>query len=155
MVPFTDMKVFTNGISHLCGLNAFENRDIMKSAVVCFKGRNHLNSVCHITSYHIIRHHMTGLFDDLDPVVDKAVPRVFLNYTKWYMMLRIEDHDETTLAELHQTGKLLILSLKTFRLVSGPLSEVCVTSHDIILYIAIHHVTSYDMPCSAPRLSFT
>ena len=67
---------------------------------------------------------MTGLFDDLDPVFDKAVTRVFLNYTKWYMMLRIESHDETTLADLHQTGKLLILSLRTFRLVSGPLSEV-------------------------------
>ena len=67
---------------------------------------------------------MTGLFDDLDPVVDKAVTRVFLNYTNWYMMLRIEDHDETTLADLYQTGKLLVLSLKTFWLVSGPLSEV-------------------------------
>lgn len=37
-MPFTDMKVFLHGISHLSGLNAFEYRDIMKSCVVVFKG---------------------------------------------------------------------------------------------------------------------
>ena len=38
LVPFTDMKVFLHGVSHLTGLNAFEYRDIMKSCVVVFKG---------------------------------------------------------------------------------------------------------------------
>ena len=153
LVPFTDMKIFTTGISHLSGLNAFEYRDIMKCAVVCFKGRNHASVSASLSTYDIMWCHMTGLFDDLDPVVDKAVTRVFLCYTKWYMMLRLEEHDDTTLANLHQTGRLLILSLKTFLLVSGPLSEVSMTSHDIIWYHMNHFLTScdiisYDVQCS-------
>ena len=59
--------------------------------------------------------------------MDKAVTRVFTLYTSWYMMLRKEEHTEATLEELNQAGKLLILSLKTFVSVSGPLSEVTTT----------------------------
>ena len=67
---------------------------------------------------------MTGLFADLDINVDKAVTRVFTEYTNWYMMLRIEEHRASTLARLDQAGKTLLLSLKVFTDVSGPLSEV-------------------------------
>ena len=73
---------------------------------------------------------MTGLFDDLDPNVDKAVTRVFTTYTSWYMMLRKEVHTEATVEELNQAGKLLILSLTCFVSVSGPLNEV--TTHCIV-----------------------
>jgi len=38
LVPFTDLKIFPHGITHLSQMNAFEYRDIMKAAVVCFKG---------------------------------------------------------------------------------------------------------------------
>ena len=67
---------------------------------------------------------MTGLFADLDSNVDKAVTRVITEYTNWYMMLRVEEHCEATLGQLEQAGKTLLLSLKTFTSVSGPLSKV-------------------------------
>ena len=124
LVPFTDMKVFNHGVSHLTGLNAFEYRDMMKSCVVVFKGNQHK-----AISYDTILCHMTGIFADLDSNVDKAVTRVFTEYTNWYMMLRIEEHCEATLGRLDQAGKTLLLSLKTFTSVSGPLSKVSQTYH--------------------------
>ena len=56
LVPFTDMKVFNQGVSHLTGLNAFEYRDMMKSCVVVFKGNQHKTIsydiiLCHVISY--------------------------------------------------------------------------------------------------------
>ena len=38
LVPFTGLKSFTQGITHLSQMNAYEYRDIMKSCVVCFRG---------------------------------------------------------------------------------------------------------------------
>ena len=57
LVPFTDMKIFLNGVSHLTGLNAFEYRDMMKACVVVFKG-----DVCvlFVFAYDVILHHMTS-----------------------------------------------------------------------------------------------
>jgi len=81
-----------------------------------------------ISSY-VMLYHMTGLFADLDSNVDKAVTRAFTEYTNWYMMLRIEEHNEATLARLDQAGKTLLLSLKTFTSVSGPLSKVSQKYH--------------------------
>jgi hypothetical protein len=49
LVPFTDMKVFSHGVSHLTGLNAFEYRDMMKSCVVVFKGNPLEHISCDIT----------------------------------------------------------------------------------------------------------
>jgi hypothetical protein len=75
---------------------------------------------------------VTGLFDDLDSNVDKALTRVFLSYADWYMTLRMEEHCETSLAKLEHEGKLFILSLKVFNPVTGPLSEVHITLHNVI-----------------------
>ena len=69
------------------------------------------------------------MFEDLDPTVDKAITRVFLTYTEWYMMLRLDEHDNESLAKLEVTGRTLILAMKTFEPVSGPLSNV---SHDVV-----------------------
>ena len=71
----------------------------------------------------------------MDPNVDKAVTRVFTEYTNWYMMLRIEEHTETTLERLDQAGKTLLLSLKVFTDVSGPLSKVSFICHMISCYV--------------------
>jgi len=49
LVPFTDMKLFSHGVSHLTGLNAFEYRDMMKSCVVVFKGNPLKHISCDIT----------------------------------------------------------------------------------------------------------
>jgi hypothetical protein len=56
LVPFTDMKVFNHGVSHLTGLNAFEYCDMKKSCVVVFKGYKHKHIsydiiLCHVVSY--------------------------------------------------------------------------------------------------------
>ena len=42
----------------------------------------------------------TGIFDDLDKTVDRAVTRVLTTYVKWYMLLRRNEHSENTLDEL-------------------------------------------------------
>jgi hypothetical protein len=91
---------------------------------------------------------MTGLFADLDPNVDKAVTRVFTEYTNWYMMLRIEEHNETTLERLDQAGKTLLLSLKVFTDVSGPLSKVSFICHMISWDVILCHMMLF---CSAPK----
>jgi len=38
LLPFTDMKVFLSGVSHLTQMNAFEYRDMMKSVLVITRG---------------------------------------------------------------------------------------------------------------------
>jgi hypothetical protein len=35
---FTDMKVFTSGVSHLTQMNAYEYRDMMKGIIVVLRG---------------------------------------------------------------------------------------------------------------------
>ena len=50
-------ETVSHGISHLCQLNAFEYRDIMKQAVVCFKGECS-PSKPYIISYNVTWCHM-------------------------------------------------------------------------------------------------
>jgi hypothetical protein len=38
LLPFTDMKVFLSGVSHLTQMNAFEYRDMMKCVLVITRG---------------------------------------------------------------------------------------------------------------------
>ena len=109
------------------------------SLVLLFSKVIHLN-IYHVISPDIIWYHMTGLFADLDPNVDKAVTRVFTEYTNWYMMLRIEEHNETTLERLDQAGKTLLLSLKVFTEVSGPLSKVSSICHMISCDVILCHM---------------
>jgi hypothetical protein len=48
--PFTDMKVFSKGVSHLTQMNAYEYRDMMKGIVVVMRGASLLYSI--IIVYH-------------------------------------------------------------------------------------------------------
>ena len=62
------------------------------------------------------------MFDD--PNVDRSISRTLKDFLKWYIMLRRDEHDEDSLAELESAGRILIQDLKVFHLVSGPLSQV-------------------------------
>ena len=120
---FTDMKVFPHGITHLSQMNAFEYRDIMKMCVVCFKGA----VICpflYVTKRHMTKFHLTGIFEDLDPIAERAVMRLLTTCLGWYMLLRRNKHDENSRAELATQGRLVILGLKAFHCITGPLSEV-------------------------------
>jgi hypothetical protein len=77
---------------------------------------------------------IAGIFADIDAVADKAVNRVFLSYTHWYMLLRREEHNEESLGHLEDSGRLLILSVKAFARVTGPLSEVRYAQQVVISY---------------------
>lgn len=75
----------------------------------------------HKTSHDV---HLTGIFEDLDPIAERAVMRLLTTYVEWYMLLRRYKHDENSRAELATQGRLVILGLKAFHCITGPLSEV-------------------------------
>ena len=65
----------------------------------------------------------------------ELVTRVLTTYVKWYMLLRRNEHTDNTLNELESTGRLLLLSLKVYLPVSGPLSQCTkIKSHMILHY---------------------
>jgi hypothetical protein len=93
----------------------------------------HYIALHNVTSYYIMWSN-TGIFDDLDKTVDRAVTRVLTTYVKWYMLLRRNEHTENTLDELEGTGRLLLLSLKVYLPVSGPLSQCTKIKFHMILH---------------------
>jgi hypothetical protein len=62
------------------------------------------------------------MFDD--PALDRDVTKAFRCFMTWYMRTRATWHNEASLQSLDQAGQALLSSLKVFRLVTGPLSEV-------------------------------
>jgi hypothetical protein len=56
--------------------------------------------------------------------MDREVTKSFKCFLDWYMGTRREVHTERTLAALERSAEELLLSLKVFRPVSGPLTEV-------------------------------
>jgi type VI protein secretion system component VasK len=62
------------------------------------------------------------MFDD--PALDRDVTKAFRCYLTWYMWTRADTHTEASLQSLSRAAQDLLASLKVFRLVTGPLSEV-------------------------------
>ena len=74
-----------------------------------------------------------GMFED--KATDRGVTKTFTSFMDWYMCTRAEVQTVATLATMHTAGVDLLFSLKVFRPVTGPLSEVY--SWFIFVYIRL------------------
>ena len=75
-----------------------------------------------------------GMFED--EAIDRGVTKTFTSFMDWYMCTRAEVQTVATLATMHTAGVELLFSLKVFRPVTGPLSEVY--SWFIFVYIRLY-----------------
>jgi hypothetical protein len=73
-----------------------------------------------------------------DECLDRGVTKAFMCFMDWYMRTRMEEHTEASIQAMDRASQDLLFSLKVFRTVTGPLSEVFLRLYTYIFVISTY-----------------